>query len=105
MTVKDAQVRKLMEEMAKHGRVGMAALRAGMDRKTARKYVQQGKLPSGMKGPRTYRTRADPFEADWSWLEAQLTATPSLEVGILFEALQARHPGRRCRDRGHRLYG
>lgn len=42
----DAQVRKLMEEMQEHGRVGEAAMKAGMDRKTARKYVQAEKLPS-----------------------------------------------------------
>ena len=35
-----------MEEMTKHGRIGVAAMRAGMDRKTARKYVAEGKLPS-----------------------------------------------------------
>ena len=57
----DAQVRKLMEEMTKHGRVGLAAMRAGMDRKTARKYVQGGKLPSEMVEPRDWRTREDPF--------------------------------------------
>ena len=42
----NAQVRKLMEEMTKHGQVGLAAMRAGVDRKTARKYVGGGKLPS-----------------------------------------------------------
>lgn len=94
MTVKDTQVRKLMEEMANHGRLGMAALRSGMDRKTARKYVEQGQLPGAMKSPRGYRTRADPFGQDWDWLEAQLQEAPSLEAKILFEALQARHPGR-----------
>jgi DNA-binding transcriptional regulator YdaS (Cro superfamily) len=35
----DAQVRTLMQEMAKHGHVGRAAVKADMDRKTARKYV------------------------------------------------------------------
>ncbi len=35
-----------MEEMAKHGGLGLAAARAGMDRKTARKYVKEGKFPS-----------------------------------------------------------
>ena len=39
MRTTDGQVRKLMEEMSKHGKLGRAALRAGMDRKTARKYV------------------------------------------------------------------
>jgi hypothetical protein len=29
-----------MEEMQKHGALGRAAMRAGMDRKTARKYVR-----------------------------------------------------------------
>ena len=94
MTVNDAQVRKLMEEIANHGRVGLAALKAGMDRKTARKYVQEGKLPSAMKAPRSYRTRTDPFADDWPWLEAQLLTAPLLEAKILFEALQAHQPGR-----------
>ena len=39
---KDQQVRRLMEEMSKHGRIGKAAMRSGMDRKTARKYVEAG---------------------------------------------------------------
>lgn len=36
------QVRKLMDEIGKHGRIGVVAMRAGMDRKTARKYVRLG---------------------------------------------------------------
>jgi hypothetical protein len=36
--VSDAQVRKLMEEMSKHGQIGQAAMKADMNRKTARKY-------------------------------------------------------------------
>lgn len=94
MTVQDAQVRKLMEEMTKHGRVGVAAMRAGMDRKTARKYIAAGKLPSELKQPRTWRTRKDPFEADWPWVREQLQKAPGLEAKTLFEALQERHPGR-----------
>lgn len=94
VTVKDAQVRKVMEEMTKHGQLGLAALRAGVDRKTARKYVQAGRHPSELKKPRGYLTRADPFEADWTWLEEQMKALPGLEAKILFEALQARRPGR-----------
>jgi hypothetical protein len=37
--VSDAQVRKLMEEVSKHGRMGVAAMKADMDRKTARTTV------------------------------------------------------------------
>ena len=94
MTVQDAQVRKLMEEMTKHGGIGIAAMRSGMDRKTARKYVEAKKLPSEMKEPRTWRTRQDPFEADWPWVVAQLEASPELEAKTLLEALQREHPDR-----------
>jgi hypothetical protein len=92
--VSDAQVRKLMEEMSKHGRVGRAALMAGMDRKTGGKYVKEGKLPSEMGQPRQWRTRQDAFEEDWPEVEALLKETPELEAKTLLETLQERHPGR-----------
>ena len=62
--VTDAQVRKLMDEMSKHGRLGVSAVRAGMHRKTARRYMELGKLPSELKEPRSWRTREDPFAGD-----------------------------------------
>jgi len=89
----DAQVRKMMEEMKKHGRIGVAAARAGMDRKTARKYVASGKLPSELKEPRHWRTRENPFEGDWPWIEGLLRTTPELEAKTVFEALLERNPG------------
>jgi molybdenum-dependent DNA-binding transcriptional regulator ModE len=70
--VSDAQVRKLMEEMSKHGRIGRAAMKAGMDRKTARKYIEAGRMPSEMVAERTWRTREDPFAEDWEEIEALL---------------------------------
>jgi hypothetical protein len=76
VTVSDAQVRRLMEEHAKSGKVGMAAMKAGMDRKTARGYLGEGKLPSELKTPRNWRTRADPFAEDWPALEARLADAP-----------------------------
>jgi hypothetical protein len=88
----DAQVRKLMNEMTKHGQVGLAAVRAGMDRKTARKYVREGKLPSDLVEPRAWRTRADPFADDWAWVEEQLKASPTLEAKTLFDALCEQRP-------------
>jgi hypothetical protein len=91
--VTDEQVRKLMQERNKHGE-GKAALKAAMDRKTARKYVAAGRLPSEMKPPRTWRTRADPFEEEWPEIEGLLKALPELESKALFEYLQARSPER-----------
>ncbi len=89
----DAQVRKLMEEFNKHGQVGRAALRADMDRKTARRYLKEQKLPSELKKPRTWRTRVNVFEEDWPWVEGLLRTMPTLEAKTLFEALQERRPG------------
>jgi hypothetical protein len=83
----DAQVRKLMDEMTKHGRVGLAAMRAGVDRKTARKYVFGGKLPSELVERRDWRTREDPFVEHWPEVEAMLVESPGLEAKTLFELL------------------
>ena len=66
-----------MEEMTKHGRVGLAAMRAGVDRKTARKYVQGGKLPSELVEPRDWRTHEDAFLEHWPELEAMLVEAPA----------------------------
>lgn len=82
-----------MEEMSKHGRIGVAAMKAGMDRKTARKYVKAGKLPSELQKARTWRTRADPFEEHWPDLERQLVAAPELQAKTLLEDLMMRYPG------------
>jgi hypothetical protein len=92
--VSDAQVRKLMEEMSKHGQIGQAAMKADMDRKTARKYVAAGKLPSAMTSPRDWRTRPDPFEEHWPEIEARLRDAPDLEAKTLFELLHDAYPGR-----------
>lgn len=96
MRVTDAQVRKLMEEKSKHGRVGRAAMKAGMDRKTARKYLRSGKLPSEVKqerGERDYRTREDPFAQDWEEIHEKLKDAPTLEGKALFEWLMEENPG------------
>jgi hypothetical protein len=71
-----------------------AALKAGMDRKTARKYVRLGRLPTQMKQPHTWRTRPDPFAEVWEPLRALLEVNPGLHATTLFAHLQRLHPGR-----------
>jgi transposase InsO family protein len=83
-----------MDEMIRHGGVGVAALRAGMHRNTARRYMEAGKLPSELKAPRTWRTREDPFAEDWEEVAVRLEVAPELEAKALFEDLMARRPGR-----------
>jgi len=73
-------------------KIGTAALRAGMHRNTATKYLKSGLLPSEAKQPRTWRTRKDPFEADWPELVVRLEDAPELEAKALFEDLLSRKP-------------
>ena len=80
MTTTDVQVRKLMEEHQKHGQVGRAALRAGMHRNTASKYLKAGELPSTMRKRRDWRTRRDPFAEDWAEIAARLEDAPDLQA-------------------------
>jgi hypothetical protein len=84
----------MMEEMSKDGRIGRAAMKAAMDRKTARRYVAAGKLPSEMKTPRTWRTRPDPFAEDWPAVTEMLATTPGLQAQTVLELLVAKQPGR-----------
>lgn len=92
MITTDAQVRKLMEELKKHGQLGLAAARAGMDRGTAAKYRDAEKLPSEMRAPRDWRTREDPFEEAWPVIASKLADAPELEAKTLFEWLLTTSP-------------
>jgi hypothetical protein len=93
--ITDRQVRRLRgfdgDGVAKE----TAALRAGMDPKTARKYRRLGKLPSEVKSmDRSWRTHPDSFAEVWPELEALLQANPRLQAKTLFADLQRRFPGR-----------
>ena len=83
-----------MKEFQKQGSIEKAALRAGMSRNTAAKYLKSGKLPSEEAKERTWRTRPDGFAEDWPEIAARLKAAPELEAKTLFEDLCRRHPGR-----------
>src|SRR5205814_4248077 len=72
----------------------VAAAKAGMSERTARRYEQAGKLPSELKRPQTWRTRPNPFEEDWPWVLAQLERDPALQGTTLFALLCERHPER-----------
>ncbi|MBA2662737.1 MAG: IS21 family transposase [Bradymonadaceae bacterium] len=91
--VTDTQVWKLMDAYEKKASVTKAAMHADMDRKTASKYLQQGKLPSQIEKPvRSWRTREDPFDEDWPELALRLKDAPELEAKTLFEDLLERKP-------------
>jgi len=88
MTATDAQVRLIMKERSNGKTQEQAAVKANIgSRKTVRKYEQMDKLPSELKRTREYRTRADPFGADWGEVEKKLEDAPELEAKTLFEWL------------------
>ena len=74
--------------------LAIAASKAGMDEKTARKYRRLGKLPSEVKKPHTWRTRDDPFADVWDDIVKKLDVNPGLQAKTLFEDLKRRYPGR-----------
>src|SRR5437763_10834368 len=94
MTATDAQVRMVMRERQKGRTQAQAAVRANLgSRHTAAKYEQLGRLPGELQAPRTYRTRADPFAADWPQLVEMLERAPELEAQTLFTWLTEERPG------------
>ena len=92
--VTDQQVRRLFKLVQTEKNFGIAAIMAGMDEKTARKYRRLGKLPGELEKPHTWRTRKDPFEDAWPAIQVMLEVNPGLEARTLFEDLQRRNPGR-----------
>ncbi|MGH7817361.1 MAG: IS21 family transposase [Candidatus Binatia bacterium] len=91
--VTNAQVRRLKRLSKTEETQEMAAAKAGMDVKTARKYLANGSLPSESTPDRTWRTRGDPFERVWEQIRKQIDENPGLEAKTLFEALQRDSPG------------
>jgi transcriptional regulator with XRE-family HTH domain len=71
-----------------------AAARTGMHPNTVRKYERAGQLPSQLRQPRTYRTRSDPFAADWPWVQAHLERDSAIQAQTLFALLVDQHPER-----------
>ena len=69
MAVTDEQVRIMMRERSKGASLELAGAKGGMCRQTAAKYVEAERLPSEMKQPRSWRTRANPFEEVWPEVE------------------------------------
>lgn len=89
MLTTDGRVRKAMGLLDEGRSLTDAALRAGIDVKTVRKYRDLGRLPSEMaeQRERTWRTHPDPFEAVWEDVRQQLEQSPRLQAKTLFEWL------------------
>ena len=87
------QINRLLVEFNRKGDLNMSALKAGITRKTAAKYL---KLKDPQDPPRTrhtWRTRPDEFAEVWPEAEAMLAAAPELEAKSIFEHFLDRFPG------------
>lgn len=83
-----------MEEVAKKSSKSFAAMKAGMDRRSAAKYLELGKLPSELPPiERIWRTRENPFGQHWPEVENWLENAPELEGKFLFDRLCEKYPG------------
>jgi hypothetical protein len=90
--VTDAQVKQLRKAFHQGASLSHAAMKAGMDRKTARKHRDRAQLPSDTPTPHTWRTRPDPLAAVWHRLEELLQREPKLQAKTLLEWLQREEP-------------
>lgn len=91
--VTNAQVRRLKRLSKTEQNQEVAAAKAGMDPKTARKYLRGGQLPSDSKMDRNWRTRPDAFAEVWEEIRGLVEGNPGLEAKTIFESLQRRYPG------------
>ncbi len=93
MTATFTQVEILMRERRAGKTQEQAAAKANIrSRKTVAKYEKTGGTRETK--PRQYRTRKDPFTADWAEVEQKLRIEAGLEGKTLFEWLQKEKPGK-----------
>ncbi len=76
-----------MSEYQETGSVSVSAMKAGMSRPTARKYLEAQQPPAVLQVRHTWRTRPDPLANIWPRAEAMLAEAPDLEAKALFEHL------------------
>ena len=74
------------------GSIGRAAMKAGMDRKTARRYLKRGRGPTTQRPGHDWQTHPDAFIAIWPEVVRWLEATPEIEAKALFEHFLAQQP-------------
>lgn len=89
VVVTRTQLTKLAIERNQARTVSMSAMKSGMSRNTARKYLRQNDVTEQRRVPHTWRTREDPLEAVWPRAEEMLRQAPELEAKALFEYLAA----------------
>lgn len=91
--LKDNHVRRLFKLYQEKKTIRAAALRAGINEKTASRYINSRKLPSELKSEHTWKTRPCPFKDDWPEIRDLLKNNEGLQAKTIFEYLQKCNPG------------
>lgn len=87
VVVTRTQLTKLVSERNQGKTISMSAMKSGMSRKTAGKYLRQDNAMEQLQVAHTWRTRKDPLEEIWPEALAMLRDAPELEAKALFEHL------------------
>ena len=94
--IPQTQVRKFMKQYQKSRNLALSAIKAGVDRKTGRKLLEQvtQPVPDDATQPkfRNHATRLDPFESNWPAIKGILQQAPELEAKVLFEHIRENFP-------------
>jgi len=93
MTCTNQQVKELMRTI-KIRTQKISAMKAGMNVKTARRYLKAGRLPSELKKPHDWQTREDVFSEVWDEIEIFIKNSSGIQAKTIFNYLQNKYPGR-----------
>jgi hypothetical protein len=88
------QYRKLMKHYRLKNNISQSASKAGVDQKTASKYVNGAPGPDEERRARHWRTHQDIFGEVWLGIEETLFREPHLQAKVLFEQLLEQAPGK-----------
>jgi len=81
------QYRKLMKQYQLENHIGRSAIKAGIDPKTAGKYIKGAAGPEEQPDERCWRTHPDAFAQVWPGVEEMLFREPELQAKVIFEEL------------------
>lgn len=87
VVVSRTQLTRLVNERNQGKTIGMCAMKSGMSRKTAGKYLSGGNGVEPRRVSHTWKTRKDPLAEIWPRALEMLREAPELEAKALFEYL------------------
>ena len=104
VVVTRTQLARLVIERNQGRTIGMCAMKAGMSRKTAGKYLSQDNVLEQRRVPHTWKTRKDPLTEIWPKAQEMLQDAPELEAKALFEHLMAGVPPAKVEEKHLRTF-